>query len=95
MGVGRTVCVRPARRSGPTQKADSLFHPSKEGFSVIDQLWRVKAAISATSIGTAITSDTVIEQNRKELRRQTGHSMHPARHRTQSHHSRARADQAE
>jgi hypothetical protein len=72
-----------------------LFYPSKEGFSVIDGLWQVKAAMSATSIGTAITSDTLIEQIRKELRRQTGHSMHPARRRTRSHHSRARADQAE
>ena len=52
---------------GPTQKADALFPLSKEGFKhhVIDELWRVKAATSAKSIGTAITSDTVIEQIRK------------------------------
>ena len=62
---------------------------------VIDELWRVKAAISAKSIGSVITSDTVIEQIREELRRQTDHNMDPARHRTQSHHPRARADQAE
>jgi hypothetical protein len=62
-----------------------LFHPAKEVFSVTVELWRVKAAISAMSIGTAIMSNTVIEQVRKELRRQTGHSMDPARHRTQSH----------
>jgi hypothetical protein len=62
---------------GPTQKADALFPLSKEGFKrrVIDELWRVKAATSAKSIGTAITSDTVIEQIRKELRRQTGHNV--------------------
>ena len=62
---------------GPTQKADALFPLSKEGFKhhVIDELWRVKAATSAKSIGTVITSDTVIEQIRKELRRQTGHNM--------------------
>jgi Type I restriction enzyme R protein N terminus (HSDR_N) len=65
---------------GPTQKADALFPLSKEGFKhrVIDELWRVKAATSAKSIGTAITSDTVIEQIRKELRRQTGHNVDPA-----------------
>jgi hypothetical protein len=41
---------------GPTQKADALFPLSKEGFKhhVIDELWRVKAATSAKSIGTAI-----------------------------------------
>jgi len=65
---------------GPTQKADILFPLSKEGFKhrAIDELWRVKAATSAKSIGTAIISDTVIEQIRKELRRQTGHNMDPA-----------------
>jgi hypothetical protein len=65
---------------GPTQKADILFPLSKEGFKhrVIDELWRVKAATSAKSIGTAITSGTVIEQIRKELRRQTGHNVDPA-----------------
>src|SRR5262245_6345855 len=65
---------------GPTHKADVLFPLSKEGFKhrVIDELWRVKAATSAKSIGTAIISDTVIEQIRKELRRQTGHNMDPA-----------------
>jgi Type I restriction enzyme R protein N terminus (HSDR_N) len=64
---------------GPTQKTEALFPVSKEGFKhhVIDELWRVKAATSAKSIGTAITSETVIEQIRKELRRQTGHNMDP------------------
>ncbi len=54
---------------GPTQKTDALFPLSKEGFKhhVIDELWRVKAATSAKSIGTAITSDAVIEQIRKSL----------------------------
>ena len=65
---------------GPTQKADILFHLSKEAFKhhVIDDLWRVKAATSARSIATVITSDSVIDQIRKELRRQTGHNMDPA-----------------
>jgi hypothetical protein len=62
---------------GPTQKADVLFHLSKEAFKrhVIDDLWRVKAATSAKSLGLVITSDPVIDQIRKELRRQTGHNM--------------------
>jgi hypothetical protein len=62
---------------GLAQKADSLFYLSKEAFKrhTIDDLWRVKAATSAKSLGTVITSDAVVEQVRKELRRQTGHQM--------------------
>ncbi len=65
---------------GPTHKADILFNLSKEAFKrhVIDDLWRVKAATSAKSLGLAITSATVIDQIRKELRRQTGHNMDAA-----------------
>jgi hypothetical protein len=64
---------------GPAQ-ADVLFHLSKEAFKhhVIDGLWRVRAATSATSLGTVITSDPVIDQIRKELRRRTGHDVDPA-----------------
>jgi predicted type IV restriction endonuclease len=62
---------------GPTQKVDALFYLSKEAFKrrIIDDLWRVRSATSAKSLGAAITSDAVIEQVRKELRRQTGHNM--------------------
>jgi len=62
---------------GPTQKADTLFYLSKEAFKrhAIDDLWRVKAATSAKSLGAVLTSDAVIEQVRKELRRQTGHNV--------------------
>jgi predicted type IV restriction endonuclease len=65
---------------GPTQKADVLFYLSKEAFKrhVIDDLWRVKAATSAKSLGVVITSEAVIEQIRRELRRQTGHNMDTA-----------------
>jgi hypothetical protein len=65
---------------GPTQKADVLFHLSKEAFKrhVIEDLWRVKAATSAKSLGLVITSDAVMDQVRKELRRQTGHNMDTA-----------------
>jgi hypothetical protein len=52
---------------------------SKEALkrNAIDELWRVKAATSAKSLGTVITSDAVMDQIRKELRRQTGHNMDP------------------
>jgi hypothetical protein len=70
-GADRTGCVRSARRRRSHPEGRQLVPLSKDGFKhcAIDELWRVKAAISAKSIGTAITSDTVIEQIRKELRR--------------------------
>ena len=59
------------------QKADTLFSLSKEALkrNAIDELWRVKAATSGKSLGAVILSDTVMDQIRKELRRQTGHNM--------------------
>src|SRR3954470_4147904 len=62
---------------GPSQKADSLFYLSKEAFKrrLIDDLWRAKAATSPKSLASIITSDVVVEQVRKELRRQTGHQV--------------------
>jgi hypothetical protein len=62
---------------GPAQKADTLFYLSKEAFRrhVIDDLWKVKAATSAKSLAAIITGPTVIDQIRKELRRQTGHQI--------------------
>ena len=63
--------------ASPAQKVDALFYLSKEAFKrrMIDDLWRVKAATSAKSLGMAILSEPVVEQIRKELRRQTGHNM--------------------
>jgi Type I restriction enzyme R protein N terminus (HSDR_N) len=62
---------------GPAQKADTLYYLSKEAFKrrVMDDLWKVKAATSARSLARVITSDAVIEQIRKELRRETGHNI--------------------
>jgi predicted type IV restriction endonuclease len=58
-------------------KADGLFAISKEAFKrhVIDDLWKVKAATSAKTLASVILSDAVVEQIRKELRRQTGHQI--------------------
>ena len=65
---------------GPTHKADILFYLSKEAFKrhIIDDLWQVKAATSAKSLGAVILSETIVDQIRKELRRQTGHNMDAA-----------------
>lgn len=65
---------------GPAHKADGLFYLSKDAFKrrLIDELWQVKAATSAKSLCQVVTSDAVIDQIRKELRRQTGHNMDTA-----------------
>ena len=53
---------------------------SKEAFKrhLIDELWQVKAATSANSLGAVIMSDTIVDQIRKELRRRTGHNVEPS-----------------
>ena len=63
----------------PTHKADILFYLSKEAFKrhLIDDLWQVKAATSAKSLGAVILSETIVDQIRKELRRKTGHNVDP------------------
>lgn len=62
--------------AGQAQKVDGLFYLSKEAFKrrLIDDLWRVRSATSPKALGTVLTSDAVLDQVRKELRRQTGHS---------------------
>jgi predicted type IV restriction endonuclease len=62
--------------SSISRKADTLYYLSKEAFKrrVIDELWKVKAATSPKSLAATITSDAVIDQIRRELRRQTGHN---------------------
>jgi hypothetical protein len=56
-----------------------LFYLSKAAFKrhLVDDLWQVKADTSANSLGVVITSDTIVDQIRKELRRQTGHNVEP------------------
>ena len=63
----------------PAQKVGVLFYLSREAFKrrLVDELWQVKAATSANLLGAVITSDTIIDQIRKELRRQTGHNVEP------------------
>jgi predicted type IV restriction endonuclease len=59
------------------QKAEKLFYLTRESLKrrQIDELWRMKRATSPTSLASIILSDTVAEAVRKELRRQTGHSV--------------------
>lgn len=58
-------------------KADGLFYLAKESLKrrQIDDLWRAKAATSAKVLAAAIVSEAVLDELRKELRRQTGHNV--------------------
>lgn len=62
------------------QKAEALFHLSKEAFKrrLLDELWRAKAATSPKSLANVMLSDSMIEALRKELRKQTGHNADPS-----------------
>ena len=59
------------------EKADALFYLSKDAFKrhAVDDLWKLKAATSAKSLATVITNPAVLDQIRKELRRQKGHNI--------------------
>ena len=62
-------------------KVESLFHISRDAFKrhQIDELWRAQAATSARSVARIVLSEKVIEEIRKELRRQTGHIAETSR----------------
>jgi hypothetical protein len=56
------------------EKADELFYLTRESLKrrQIDELWQARRATSPKSLATVLTSDSVTEAIRKELRRQTG-----------------------
>lgn len=56
------------------KKADAMFYLSREAFKrkAVEELWKQRAATSAKVIAKIIMSDKIIEDIRKELRRQTG-----------------------
>ena len=56
------------------KKADAMFYLSREAFKrkAVDELWKQRAATSAKVIAKIIMSDKIIEDIRKELRRQPG-----------------------
>jgi hypothetical protein len=58
-----------------------MFYLSREALKrhLVDDLWKAQAATSAKSIASVILSDKVVDEIKKELRRQTGHIADPAR----------------
>lgn len=62
-------------------KAAAMFYLTREAMKrhQMDELWKAQAATSPKSIARMILSDKVVEEIRKELRRQTGHSADASR----------------
>jgi predicted type IV restriction endonuclease len=57
------------------EKARKMFYISSEALKrrQIDELWQARRATAPPSLARALTADKVVEELRKELRRQTGH----------------------
>lgn len=63
----------------PTKMADTLFCLHKEAFkrNLIDDLWKQQAATSPKALAKIITSPKMVDEIRKEVRRETGHKADP------------------
>jgi hypothetical protein len=59
------------------QKANQLFYLTQESFKrrQVDELWKAKRATSPKSLADVLTSETVADAIRKELRRRTGQNV--------------------
>src|SRR6266536_2205631 len=64
----------------PSRKVNQLFYLTRESLKrrQIDELWRAKRATSPQSLAQVLVSESVAEEVRKELRRQTGHNVDTA-----------------
>src|SRR6266540_118749 len=60
-----------------SRKVNQLFYLTRESLKrrQIDELWRAKRATSPQSLAQVLVSESVAEEVRKELRRQTGHNV--------------------
>ena len=57
------------------KKADGMFYFCRDAFKrhKVEELWKTRAATSAKAVARALQSEKVMEELRRELRRQTGH----------------------
>lgn len=57
-------------------KASAMFYVSRDALKrhQIDELWKAQAATSPKSIARVLLSEKIVEEVRREIRRQTGHS---------------------
>jgi hypothetical protein len=60
-----------------SRKASHLLSLTRESLKrrQIDELWKVKRATSPQSLAEVLISEAVVEEIRKELRRQTGQNV--------------------
>ena len=63
-----------------SRRAATLFYLTRESLKrrQIDELWKVKRATSPQSLADVLVSEAVVEEIRKELRRQTGQNVDPS-----------------
>lgn len=62
-------------------KANAMFYLTREAMKkhLIDELWKARAATSPKSLTKILLSDKVVEEVKRELRRQTGYVADSAR----------------
>lgn len=63
----------------PSKKTEGLFYLHRDALKrgLIDDLWRRKAATSATALSAVMLSGPVLDAARKEIRRQSGYNPEP------------------
>ncbi len=71
------MSVNLLSEDSPHLKASQMFYLTKESFKrkIIDDLWLAKRATSPKSFFQVISSDAVVDAIRKELKRQTSHTL--------------------
>lgn len=64
----------------PAQKTNKLFYLCRESMRrhQIGELWKARRATSPKSLALALTSESVVDAIRKEVRKLTGHNAEPA-----------------
>ncbi len=77
VAIDLALTVNLLSEESPQHKAGQLFYLSRESFKrrQIDALWKAKRATSPKSLAQVLASTAVVDAIRKELKRQTGHSV--------------------
>ncbi|MGE0599249.1 MAG: type I restriction enzyme HsdR N-terminal domain-containing protein [Dehalococcoidia bacterium] len=74
--VDLTLQVSLIGTDTPTQRVNKLFNLSREAMKrhVMDDVWKAQRATSPKALSAVLTSDSVIDAVRKEIKRRTGHN---------------------
>lgn len=73
--MDRALVVDLLSDDSGTAKANAMFYLSREALKrhLIDDLWKARAATSPKSLAKILLSDKIVDEVKKELRRQTGY----------------------